>query len=301
MSETLSPVQAEGEKKADTGIITHGYWLSEKGERTDLSLRSALNLRAGVVEYRARKEAGQNPQLFVDLDHMWGPDEPTEGSLLGKRAVEHYGVPAEDVVVREDAWSTGGEVGAFVEEAKNRGWKNLVDVAFASHHLTIPGIFKKIGLKPEYKSAEDILREKDQHKIERKYKVRRVLDLDKEGNFAPWRSVPIAERQYEETGEERTFVHLDNHTARLINRLSSSNPFKSPFGFIYRFIYEPTKWGLMHKPGFDYQTLEQKQRDSRKTKGPDSPLSKLLGRKLDFDVYTLNGKKSPFANRAKNK
>jgi hypothetical protein len=264
-----------------TGISVHGYWLSEKGKRTDLGLRSGINTRAGVVEYRERKSRGEETALFANLDHMWGQDEPTEGSLIGNRFTKRYHVPEEDVVIKEDAWSTGGEVKTFVEEAKKRGWNNLIDVAFARHQSfisilgrrfgTIPLIYKGLGLNPEYKSAEDILKEKDIHRVNRTYKVRKVLDIDKDGRPKPWKEIPIAERQYAETDEERTFVHEHNHTARLVNKLSHSK-----FERIYQ-LYEGIKWAVMHKPGFDYDTLEQTNKDSREGKGTDSPISRRLG------------------------
>jgi len=290
-----------------TGISIHGYWMSEKRKRTDLSLRSSINTRAGVVEYRDRRTKGKESTLFVNLDHLWGPDKPTEGSLVGKRLTKHYQVPEEDLVAREDAWSTSGEVKTFAEEAKKRGWTNLVDVAFAKHQSfitilgrrfgTIPLIYKGLGLNPEYKSAEDILRAKDIHRIDRKYKVRKVLGVDKDGNPKSWKEVPIAERQYAETEEERQFVHEHNHSARLVNKLTG---FRSKFERMY-FLYEGIKWAVMHRPGFNYEALEQTNRDSRKEKGTDSPLSRIFGRLADFDVYTLNGIRSPFSYKNKKK
>lgn len=285
------------------GVLLHGYTLSERGEKTDLSLRSGIVARAGAVEHRSRRSLGEKTTLFVNLGHLWGEGEPTEGSLFRDRLTKRYHIPEEDVVVREDAQSTGGEVASFVEEARKNGWANLTDVAFAKHHSfisilrrklgTIPLIYKGFGVKPEFKSAEDILREKDIHRINRAYKVRKVLDVDKDGNPKPWREVPIAERQYVETGEEIQFVHAHNHAANLVNKLTGP---LSMFERVYQ-LYEGIKWGIMHKPGFNYDTLEKANKDSRVEKVPDSPLSKKFGRRFDFDVYTLNGVKSPFARK----
>lgn len=284
------------EPQYDAAVV-HGYWLSE--HRTGLGLRSRLTTRAVAIE----RAQGETEKIFVNLDHLWGSAEPSEGKLVAQELKEHYHVPNENIVLRENAWSTGGEVKTFVEEARERGWTDLVDIAFAKHQSfisilgrkfgTIPLLYKSFGLKPQYKSTEDILREKDIHQINRTYKVRKVLNIDKDGNPKPWREVPITERQYAETGAEKQFVHEHNHTARLVNRLS-----RSKFERIYQ-LYEGIKWAYMHKPGFSYEALEQANRDSRGGKGTDSPISRILGRRFDFDVYTLNGIKSPFSHKNK--
>ncbi len=288
-------IEAPQSRPRHDALLVHRYWMSE--HRTGLGLRSRLATRAGATEYIQ----GEAEKVFVNLDHLWGSAQPSEGELVAKELEGHYHIPHEDIVLREDAWSTGGEVKTFVEQARQHDWTNLLDVAFAKHHSlisilgrrfgTIPLIYKGLGLKPQYKSVEDILREKDIHRINRKYKVRKVLDIDKDGNPKPWKEVPIAERQYAETGKERPLVHEHNHTAKLVNKLTG---LKSKFEGIY-FLYEGLKWTLMHLPGFNYEDLEQANRNSRKEKGPDSPLSRRLGRLFDFDVYTLNGKRSPFS------
>lgn len=266
----------------DVGILVHGYWLSEKGKRTDLGLRSSITARAGAVEYHRLVAIGQKPKVFVNLDNMWGPNEPTEGSLMANRFNSRYHIPQENIVAREDAWSTWGEVKSFVEEAKMRGWRKLVDIAFRPHHITIPRIFRGFGVEPTYKTAEEILREKDVHRFEKTYNAIKVLDVDKDGNPKPWKQIPIAERQYAELDTERTVKHERNHTARLVDNLTYSR-----YGAVY-WLYEGIKWVLTHRPGFNYETLEQRNKDLRKGKGPDSPLPD----PLRFDVYVLNGKKS---------
>lgn len=289
------PIEAPESHPRYDALLVHGYWMSE--HRTGLGLRSRLATRAAATEHIQ----GGAETVFVNLDHLWGPAEHSEGELIAKGLEGHYHVPHEDIVLRQDAWSTGGEVKTFGEEAQQHSWNNLLDIAFAKHHSfisilgrrfgTIPLIYKGLGLKPQYKSVEDILREKDIHRINRRYKVRKVLDVDKDGNPKPWKQVPIAERQYAETGEERLLFHEHNHTARLVNKLAGSK-----FERVYQ-LYEGIKWTLMHRPGFNYEALEQANRNSRKEKGPDSPLSRRLGRRFDFDVYTLNGIRSPFSHK----
>ncbi|EKD86001.1 MAG: hypothetical protein ACD_37C00535G0001 [uncultured bacterium] len=292
-------IEAPRSRPRYDALLVHGYWMSE--HRTGLGLRSRLSTRAAAIE----RTQGEAKTVFVNIDHLWGSSEPSEGELVAKELEGHYQIPHEDIILRQDAWSTGGEIKTFVEQARQHGWSNLLDVAFAKHHSfisilgrrigTIPLIYKGLGLKPQYKSAEDILREKDIHRIDRRYKVRKVLDIDKNGNPKPWKQVPIAERQYAETGEERLFVHEHNHTTKLVNKLTGSK-----FEAIY-FMYEGIKWTLMHRPGFNYEALEQTNRNSLREKGTDSPLSKRLGRLFDFDVYTLNGRRSPLSYKKRGK
>lgn len=275
-----------------SAILVHGYWMSEKGRRTDLGLRSSLAARAAAVDYREERAQDKKTKIFVNLNRLFGAAAPTEGSLMAHRLNQRYHVPANDIFLREDAWSTGAEVRTFVEDTKQRGWNNLADIAFKAHHrLTIPGIYKKFRIKPRFRSVEDILREKDVHKFKALYPGRKVLNVAKDGTPMPWRQVPIAERQYQATGEIRTVFHEHNHTKRLIDRLS-----RGKFGFMY-WGYEGMKSAIMHKPGFDYDQLEQQNKNSRHVKGTDSFLSRRLGRLFDFDIYTLNGVPSPFSRK----
>ena len=283
MAETQPIHNTPASVQEKTGILIHGYWMSERGKRTDLSLRSGLSARAGAVEYRQRRNNGETPKIFVNLGQLWGPGEPSEGRLIADRLSRRYHIPKRDIVVREDAFSTNSEVSSFIQTAERRGWRRMIDIAFRPHiALTIPNIYKKLGIKPTFKTAEEILREKDVHRFQRTYKVRKPLDINKNGNPTPWKQVPIADRQYEETGEERTVNHEHNHTARLVENLTWSK-----YGVMY-WAYEGIKWALMHRPGFNYETLEQKNKDTRQGKGEDSPLPG----PLRFDVYRLNGKKS---------
>ena len=293
MSEVLLNQPASIETfRQPSAILVHGYWMSEKGRRTDLGLRSSLAARATAVDYRGERAQGKKTKIFVNLNRLFGAAEPTEGSLMAHRLNQRYQIPANDIFLREDAWSTGAEVKTFVEDTKQRGLTNLVDIAFKAHNrLTIPDIYKKFGIKPRFKSVEDILREKDIHRFKALYPGRKVLDVAKDGTPMPWRQVPIAERQYQATGEIRTVSHEHNHTKRLIDRLS-----RGKFGAMY-WIYESLKWARMNMPRFDYDQLEQQNKDSRHVKGPDSPLSAKLGRKFDLDVYTLNGVPSPFSRK----
>jgi hypothetical protein len=82
---------------------------------------------------------------------------------------------------------------------------------------------------------------------------------------------------------ERIIEEKDDHLANhLVKRLG-----KSRYGRVYKYIYEPVKRRRMRKKGFTYEALEQENRNARKQKGPDSPLSRRFGRSLDIDVYKL--------------
>jgi hypothetical protein len=253
--------------------ISHGYWMSD--HKTGLSLRSRLSTRAAAVEYKA----GKVGKLFFNLDKMWGPEYPSEASLVRRELEEHYHVPSEDIVTQDNAWSTGAEVNSFVDEARRRGWRKTLDIAFKPHtRLTIPLIYKRQGAQADLKTVEDILTKDDIHRFKGVYKVKRPLNLDKNGNDAPWREVPITERRYEEAGIKGV-LHEHNHTARLVRKVSSVFS-RSNYGRVY-WLYEGIKWVLMHRPGFNYQALEDKNKQTRIKPTEDSPLP------LRFDVYKL--------------
>jgi len=193
-------------------LLVHGYWMSK--HRTGLALRSRLAARAAALAYDHGNGAGK---VVVDLGHLWGPDYPTEGSLIAKELEEKYHVPHEAIILRESAYSTGGEVKSFLELARENNWTNLLDIAFSSHHLTIPKIYEEYSGAAQFRSIEDIL---------------------KANSESP---------------------HMEN----LLGRLA-----RSKYGKAY-WLYERTKWLAMHRPGFNYDELEQKNMKARTNKGKD--------------------------------
>ncbi|MBI2032473.1 MAG: hypothetical protein HYT09_02390 [Candidatus Levybacteria bacterium] len=243
-------------------ILVHGYWMSE--HPSGLALRSRLAARAAALAYDEGRGARK---IVVDLGFQWGPEYPSTGLLIAGELQEKYGVPPESIIFREESYSTGGEVKTFVELAEENGWNNLLDIAFSNHYLTIPDIYREYDIQARvtFRSVEDILREKDIHRINRTYKKRRLLNP----------GVPIHERLYEESDEERTVSFEHNNTAGLIENLSGSR-----YGIAYRF-YEKAKWARMHIPGFSYDSLERKNKAKRLKlgKGKEFP--------VPIDVYKL--------------
>jgi hypothetical protein len=229
----MQRVEQESEQMPETqpnpqydALLVHGYWMSEPTPgNVRLALRSRLAVRAAALAYNGGKGAGK---IVIDLSHLWGPNYPTEGSLMAKELEDKYSIPHEAIILREGAYSTGGEVKSFVTLAKENGWEKLMDVAFSNHHLTIPRIYREYKNEAlvEYKSVEDILREKDDHLV-----------------------------------------------TQLTKRLE-----KSRYGKTYR-LYERAKWLRMHMPGFNYDSLETKNKNSRKDKGKEFI--------LPVDIYKL--------------
>lgn len=257
-------------------IFIHGYWLSEKGKKTGLSLRSHINTRAGFIDWNHGRGA---KKIGVDLGHIWGPHEPTAGSLMAQQ-LEKYGVPHEAIELKETASTTGGEVKSFVETARANGWKRIVDVAFSRHNWTIPNVYEKFGLRPRYKTAEQILMEKDVHRFNRTYKRRQVLNVDANGKETPWKQVPIQDRQYIEFDQRPHRVsHGHNHTRHLMERLAHSK-----YEIRYT-LYEGVKrWIMPHIPGSSYEKTEQNTKAKRQGKGHFAPMI------FRFDRYKVNGK-----------
>jgi hypothetical protein len=210
--QTERPTSPEIIKPNYDAILVHGYWMSE--HRTGLALRSRLAARAAALAYGSGNGANK---IVVNLGNLWGANYPSEGSLLAKELEEKYHVPHEAIILRENAYSTGGEVKSFLELARENGWSSLLDVAFSSHHLTIPEIYKEYSGIAGFKSVEEILK------------------TDSES------------------------PHIEN----LLGRLS-----RSKYGKTYWF-YERVKWLAMHRPGFSYDELEQKNKKARTNKGKD--------------------------------
>lgn len=231
------PMSPEAQKPQYDAILVHGYWMSE--HRTGLGLRSRLTARAAALAYDQGKGA---EKIVVDLGQLWGPDYPSEGKLIADELETKYHVPHEAIIIKEDAFSTGGEVKSFVGLAKQNGWTNLLDVAFARHQGvighrfgTIPLIYKRNkteGINVTYASVENLLKNDP-----------------------------------------------NPHVKRLAEDLTWSN-----YALVYA-GYEGIKWLVMHKPGFNYETLEEKNKATRTSPGEDSPLP------FRFDVYKIPPKK----------
>ncbi len=216
-----------------------------------------MAVRAAVLAYDGGHGAGK---IVIDLGHLWGPDYPSEGKLIADELETKHHVPHEAIILREEAFSTGGEVKSFLELAKQNGWTSLLDVAFARHHWTIPGVYKEYGhegMDVAYGNIEDIIKEKGN----RTYRLRRALNP----------KVPEGERIYVEKGKEH------NHVNGLIRGLAQSK-----YGLAYT-LYEGAKLVRMHMPGFNYDALEQKNKAARTDKGKEFI--------IPIDVYSLNGKR----------
>ena len=163
-------------------ILVHGYWMTQKGKRTSAALRSHFAARAAALAYNEGEGAGK---IVVDLGHLWGPKYPSEGQVFKDLLVNKYHIPPEKIILRENAYSTFGEVKTLLELAKENNWTRVLDIAFSQHHITIPGIYKSselkgvgpVNLQVDLKSVESILDRDDQRitNIRRKFSNRYAL------------------------------------------------------------------------------------------------------------------------------
>jgi hypothetical protein len=226
-------------------IMIHGYWMSDKTIRTHQedgtitqrhitasALRTHFAARATALAWDGGKGAGK---IFIDLGHLWGPDYPSEGKVMADILVNKYHVPAEAIILREEAYSTGGEVKSIVEVAKQNDWTNVLDISSRWHKFTIRRLYKESGLKVQFKSIQGILKDDDK-------RVKRKL-----------------------------------------SGLGRARP-------LYP-LYELGKLAFMHKPGFNYETLEEANRKARTKPGQDVKASPIAV----VDVYTLPPKEEPKA------
>lgn len=218
-------------------ILVHGYWMSDKTIRkhqengmvserhiTAPALRTHFAARAAALAYDEGKGA---KKIVIDLGHLWGHDYPPEGKVVADTLVNKYHVPQEAIILREDAYSTGGEVKTFLELAKENNWTNVLDVADKYHHLTIRKLYKKSNLRVTFKSIQEIL---------------------KEG---------------------------DTRVKRKLQGLGRARP-------LYP-LYELGKFVVMHKSGFNYETLEEANKKARTEPGQDLKASPIA----IVDIYTL--------------
>ncbi len=150
-------------------LLLHGYWMTQKGKHTTPSLRTHFAARAAALAWDNGKGAGK---IVLDLGHLWGPNYPTEARVITDMLVNKYHVPKNAIILREGASSTYGEVKTALELANKNNWTRVLDVAFAHHHMTIPGLYKSKelrgfcppGLNVDYKSVEEIL-ERDDRRV----------------------------------------------------------------------------------------------------------------------------------------
>ena len=164
-------------------LLVHGYWMSDKTIRkhqedgaiserhiTAPALRTHFAARAATLAWDEGRGAGK---IVLDLGHLWGPDYPTEGKIIADALVNKYHVPREAIILRENAYSTYGEVKTVLELARENGWSKIMDVGFRAHHLTIPGIYKSkelkgvgpANLRVDYEAVESILDKDDKRVI----------------------------------------------------------------------------------------------------------------------------------------
>ncbi len=152
-------------------ILVHGYWMTDKtikkhqedgtiSERhiTAPALRTHFAARAAALAWDGGRGAGK---IVLDLGHLWGHDYPSEGRVVADTLVNKYRVPREAIIMREKAYSTGGEVKTIVDLAGENGWTNILDVASKWHHLTIERLYKDSNLRVKFRSYENILRNDD--------------------------------------------------------------------------------------------------------------------------------------------
>lgn len=78
-----------------------------------------------------------------------------------------YDVPKQDVILRENAYLTGGEVKSIVELSKQNGWDEIADLTFSKHHLTIPKIYEEYDNRAHinFIAVEDVLSLQDDRRV----------------------------------------------------------------------------------------------------------------------------------------
>jgi hypothetical protein len=246
-----------------------------------VTLATSLEHKGQATKALAERE--EIPQVDLPLGNLWGPENQNEGESMAND-LKSRAVPSEALVRNGDAYSTFGEVQAALSSESAR----TIDIAHGTHFETIKWLFNHpdgINHTPksikgylsgllsflrktptpegvEFRSVEDIVKERGTHKFSRDY-VRKTTNDN--GTIT----------------ENPVHIHHEhNHYARLYRRWKFSR-----FGLLYP-PYELLKKLAINMPGFDYNALEQKNREARTDKGH---VWAFLGMNFPFDVYKLNG------------
>ncbi len=243
------PVPQEARRVNRIGILPHGYWASDKMRDGKvmgkvLALRSHLSAKAASLEMRAmakqaREKGEEEPEAVISLGYF----DPTVSRLMTD-SMENYGTPRNSVIQEDTTFSTGGEIKRALEIAKERGWTQIIDIAFATHYRSIRLLLNKLakGVNVEFKSVEDILKERDVHRFSRDY-LKRTTNEDGTVTEIP--------------------VHIDhehNHTTHLLRRLR-----RSRFEAAFR-VYEMGKRAVYKF--VDPDVLEERNKKLRTEKEP---------------------------------
>lgn len=168
---------AEQEPFYDAALI-HGYWPSQRraGPYTQ-GLRGRTVTRAAAYEFRR----GSIGTIVITNGRVWGEDYDPVSYLMRRDLVNKFKIPEDKVLVSGDARTTEQEVNQFLDVARENSWHNLLDIAFRTHHLTIPQLYPDTDVTINFKSVEHIFREQE-GRWKRKF-MRKLSTSQYEVNF----------------------------------------------------------------------------------------------------------------------
>jgi len=265
------------EQTSRVGLLPNSYWEGDKMKDGQVvgavqALRTHFSAKAAALEIdflakEAEEQQEEPPLAILSGGYFRGPNHPAIGELMAA-SMRSYGTPPEAISREGDVYSTFGEVGEFLRQAKEKGLTNLVDIGFSSHKRRIKKLFKKFGHNFTFRSVEEIIKERGTHKFSRDY-IKKTTNED--GTIT---EVP---------------VHIDhehNHYAHLLKRMG-----KSRQGLAYRFIYEP--FAELYSNFVDWEKTEEKNRKARRESDPGYEfLVPIVNIPLPIDIYQLNGKRA---------
>ena len=178
------PIFPEVQKPQYDAVLVHGYWLTERGDNTALALRSRLAVRATALLYKE----GRVKKIFLAAGKFWGDEYPSVGEVMARELETVYGIPPEEIVIEDEAYSTGGEIKRFLQSAERNGWTNLLDIAFDQHLRVIPDVFKQYKGKAKLESVEQTIRRYDSNK-HILHLLNRLANSEFEADFALYESL----------------------------------------------------------------------------------------------------------------
>lgn len=133
-------------------VLAHVYMYNFQAERPRSSIRGHMQVSALAHLYRE----GRIGKIFIAGGKVWGEDYPSLAELM-RDELQRKSVKTEDIIINPQAKDTPKEIDLFLQEAENRNWVNIGDVANETHQRRIVLLYSKRRKKITHISAEKVL------------------------------------------------------------------------------------------------------------------------------------------------
>lgn len=139
-------------KERYDAVLAHVYMYQYRSERPRSSIRGHMQVSALSNLYKERRIRN----IFIAGGQVWGENYPPLAEVMREELIKR-GVNEGDIVIKSQGYDTPQEVDLFIDEAKEKNWQKLADLANQSHRKRISAIYARRNTKPEAINAEDVL------------------------------------------------------------------------------------------------------------------------------------------------